>query len=121
MRKIFHYITMLALCASCTHTAQRKAVSFHLTADTLRQGGLEILHNIAIVDTDGKIFYTDSTEEYEPDHFDIVVPDSAHPERCYLMLMLFDPCEDRTLVLQSDGEAIRSLGIFPSDSIPLTR
>lgn len=108
---------MLVLCTSCSHRVHKQA-SFRLIADTLRQGGLEILHHIAIVDEEGTVLFTDSTEEYEPDHFSVIVPDSTHPEACYLLLMYFDPCEDRTLVLQSEGQTISTYGIFPFDSLP---
>lgn len=112
-------VTMLVLCTSCSHRVHEQAFSLHLEADTLRQGGLELLHNIAIVDAEGTVLFTDSIEDYEPDHFSVLVPDSAHPEDCYLLLMVFDPCEDRTLVLKSSGRTIQPLGIFPTDSIPL--
>lgn len=128
MRKTLRLILLLVLCTSCSHRVHRQAFSFHLVADTLRQGGLELLHNIAIVNAEGTVLFTDSTKEYEPDHFVVLVTDSAHPENSYLLLMLFDPCEDRTLVLHSENSAIRPYstplhpdGIFPSDSLPVLR
>ena len=113
-------VTLLVLCTSCSHRVHEQAFSFRLVADTLRQGGLEILHNIAIIDEHGTVLFTDSTEEFEPDHFSVLVPDSTiQSKRCYLLLMLFDPCEDRTLVLQYDEHSITPYGIFPTDSIHL--
>lgn len=119
MNRTLPLLALLVLCASCSRPVQKQAPAFRLEADTLRQGGLELLHNIAIVDAEGTVLFTDSTEDYEPDHFSVFVPDSTHPEACYLLLMVFDPCEDRTLVLHSEGQTIRSQGIFPTDSIPL--
>lgn len=119
MRKIIPIIILLlVLWASCSRTVHQPYPSYRLTADTLRQGGLELLHNIAVVDGDGRVLFTDSTEDYEPGRFSVVVPDSAQPAHCYLLLMVFDPCEERTLVLQPSGDSIRSFGIFPSDSLP---
>ena len=118
MKRALPLLALLLLCASCSRTVQRQAPAFRLEADTLRQGGLELLHNIAIVDAEGTVLFTDSTTDFEPDHFSVFVPDSTHPEACYLLLMVFNPCEDRTLVLRSDGQTLRSQGIFPSDSIP---
>lgn len=121
MRRLLPLIAF-ALCVSCahkqTHTSHpQQTPAFQLVSDTLRQGGLELLHNIAILNSDGAVLFTDSIEDYEPDHFSILVPDSAHPETCYLLLMVFDPCEERTLVLRSDGQTLHSLGIVPTDSL----
>ena len=123
MRRLLPLIA-LALCVSCahkqTHTSHpqpQQMPAFHLVADTLRQGGLELLHNIAILNSDGAVLFTDSIEDYEPDHFSVLVPDTTHPEKCYLLLMVFDPCEERTLVLRSDGQTLHSLGIVPTDSL----
>ena len=80
MRKIIPIIILLlVLWASCSRTAHQPFPSYRLTADTLRQGGLELLHNIAVVDGDGRVLFTDSTEDYEPGRFSVVVPDSAQP------------------------------------------
>ena len=121
MRRLLPLIA-LALCVSCahkqTHTSHsQQAPAFHLVADTLRQGGLELLHNIAILNSDGAVLFTDSIEDYEPDHFSVLIPDTTMPEVCYLLLMVFDPCEERTLVLRSDGQTLHSLGIVPTDSL----
>lgn len=121
MRQLLPLIA-LVLCVSCahkqTHTSHPQQTSaFHLVADTLRQGGLELLHNIAILNSEGAVLFTDSIEDYEPDHFSILVPDTTKPEVRYLLLMVFDPCEERTLVLRSDGQNIHSLGIVPTDSL----
>ncbi len=118
MNRALPLFALLLLFVSCSRTVQRQAPAFRLEADTLRQGGLELLHNIAIVDAEGAVLFTDSTTDFEPDHFSVFVPDSTHPESCYLLLMVFNPCEDQTLVLRSDGQTLRSQGIFPSDSIP---
>jgi len=61
---------------------------YFLCADTLRQGGLVLLHNLAIVDSDGYVLYADTLNDYEPDHCDLF-PDGS------IRLMLFDPCEER--------------------------
>ena len=118
MNRALPLLALLLLCVSCSRSVQQQTPAFRLEADTLRQGGLELLHNIAIVDAEGAVLFTDSTTDFEPDHFSVFVPDSTHPESCYLLLMVFNPCEDQTLVLRSDGQTLRSQGIFPSDSIP---
>ena len=119
MKRALPLLALLVWCTSCSRSVQQQTPAFRLEADTLRQGGLELLHNIAILDAEGTVLFTDSTTDFEPDHFSVFVPDSTHPEACYLLLMVFDPCEDRTLVLRSDGQTLRSQGIFPTDSIPL--
>ncbi len=119
MKRALPLLALLVWCTSCSRSVQQQTPAFRLEADTLRQGGLELLHNIAIIDAEGTVLFTDSTTDFEPDHFSVFVPDSSHPEACYILLMVFDPCEDRTLVLRSNGQTLRSQGIFPSDSIPI--
>lgn len=121
MRRLLPLLA-LALCVSCsqppkTHSSHSQTPAFQLVADTLRQGGLELLHNIAILNSEGAVLFTDSIEDYEPDHFSVLVPDTMHPETYYLLLMVFDPCEERTLVLRSDGQTLHSLGIVSTDSL----
>ena len=119
MKRALPLLALLVWCTSCSRSVQQQTPAFRLEADTLRQGGLELLHNIAIIDAEGTVLFTDSTTDFEPDHFSVFVPDSSHPEAGYILLMVFDPCEDRTLVLRSNGQTLRSQGIFPSDSIPI--
>ena len=61
MKRALPLIALLLLCVSCSRTVQRQVPAFRLEADTLRQGGLELLHNIAIVDAEGTVLFTDST------------------------------------------------------------
>ena len=78
MKRALPLLALLVWCTSCSRSVQQQTPAFRLEADTLRQGGLELLHNIAIIDAEGTVLFTDSTTDFEPDHFSVFVPDSSH-------------------------------------------
>ncbi len=66
---------------------------YYLCADTLRQGGLVLLHNLAIVDSGGRILYADTLNDYEPGQCTLI-------SDTLIRLMLFDPCEERYIYVK---------------------
>ena len=95
---------------------QIEETSMFLVADTIHDGGLLLLHHIAIADAKGEVLYVDSTEDYEPDPCKAVMWDEEH-RNGYIILRQFSPCDDAsTLILRTDGHRILSHRLVPADS-----
>lgn len=88
--------------------------SFRLLSDTLRQGGLVLLHNIAIVDDSCHLLFADSIGDYEPDHC------TLENDGCRIVLMPFDPCSDLRLWLRVDEGKISEQRLVNMDTISST-
>lgn len=88
--------------------------SFRLLSDTLRQGGLVLLHNIAIVDDSCHLLFADSIGDYEPDHC------TLENDGCRIVLMPFDPCSDLRLWLRVDNGRISEQRLVSMDTISST-
>ncbi len=85
--------------------------SFRLLSDTLRQGGLVLLHNIAIVDDSCHLLFADTIGDYEPDHCTLENDGSR------IVLMPFDPCSDLRLWLRVENGKISEQRLVSMDTI----
>ncbi|MBR6309777.1 MAG: hypothetical protein IKR52_01060 [Paludibacteraceae bacterium] len=96
---------------------QIEETSLFLVADTIHDGGLQLLHHIVIVDVKGEVLFVDSTEDYEPDPCKAVMWDEEH-RNGYIILRQFSPCDDApTLILRTDGHRILFHCLASADSV----
>lgn len=130
MKYVMTFIAVCILCCSCgsQKSTQPSALglpiagsSLYYTAQTAREGGLELLRNVKIMNRNGKVLFTDTIQDYEPQYGVRYIPDEIGSKNGFIVLYIFDPCDDMFLLLRTNGKKILSQSCADMDSLPQTR
>lgn len=79
---------------------------WYVSADTIHDGGLCLLHRVSIADREGNVLFVDSVNDYEPDSIYAVKQEDGI---LCITFRLFDPCDDtQRLLIYTNGDSIIS-------------
>ena len=80
--------------------------TLRISADTIHDGGLCLLHRVSIADREGNVLFVDSVNDYEPDSIYAIKKEDGI---LCITFRLFDPCDDtQRLLIYTDGDTIIS-------------